>query len=54
MTDERAEKSADHRPDRQIYPFHMKIQPWRAGKRAPPTGRKRLQCCKMIWKGYTI
>ena len=29
----------------QLYPFHMKMLPLRAGKQTPPTGRKRLQCC---------
>ena len=30
-----------------VYPFHMKMRPWRAGKRA-----SRLQSHKMIWKEY--
>ena len=35
-----------------IYQFQMQMRPWKAGKRAPPIGRKRYQICKMIWKEY--
>ena len=31
--------SNDWKRSRAIYPFHMKVWPWRAGKRATPTGR---------------
>lgn len=36
-----------------VYPFPMKMQPSKAGKPAPSTGRKRWQMHKIIWKEYT-